>query len=127
MNRTEYENSHREDWMSDDQFECYKFIADIMCGFNHMFGKVSPDGDGIEFISSLETSFATYDYDQMTVAVVLAHDRCIRFSIEPYGRKSSRMVAHKRHSREGDISEKIPTLESHIEKIRSRYNKNTSK
>lgn len=123
MSREEYINSYREGWMSDDQFECYKFIADIMGGFNHTFGKVSPSGDGIEFISSLENSFATYDYDEMTVAVILAYDRCIRFSIEPYGRKSPRMVAHKRHKREGDISEKIPTLESQIIKIRQRFNK----
>jgi len=38
--RQEWIDSYRKDWMTDDQWECYQFLADLFFGFNHLFGKV---------------------------------------------------------------------------------------
>ena len=117
--KEEWVNSFREEWMSDDQFECYRLIGEVSGGFNHTFGKVSQCGNGIRFVCK-SRDLATYDYDTLTVAVVLAHDRCIRFAVEASSSGKLAFVVHKRGYREGDVSYIHPTLESAARKIRGR-------
>ncbi len=61
---------------------------------------------------------ATYDFDGLTRAVVMAHDRCIRFEVGPSGPGMVRLMVHKRHSRDGNMYERHPTLEEHVAEIR---------
>lgn len=110
---------YRKDWMSDDQYECYEFLADIFLGFHHIHGKLHEWGDGIKLNTSQTGSFATFDFDGLTRAVVMAHDRMIRFCIEPSGPGMLGLVCHKRHKREGRMSERHPTIEQAIEIIRN--------
>lgn len=106
-------------WMNDDQFECWCMFCELLHGGNHQFGKVKPAGaDGITVIEHAAGGWGTYDFDNLTRAVVLAHDRCIRFYISPCNWQNLRFHLHKRDAREGSIMVKHPTLEEAVEKIR---------
>jgi len=117
---TEDEKYYRQEWMSDDQWEATQFIADLMHGFHHVSGKFKPCGQGIE-MNTRHARLATFDYDGLTRAVVMAHDRCIRFEVSPSGPGMICLLVHKRHSREGSMFERHPTLEEHVAQIRSSF------
>ena len=104
-------------WMTNDQLECYKMLSDLFGGDHHIYGLVKPFGEGIEHNTSQD--FSTFDFNYMTRAVIIAHDRMIRFSILPSGPGRIRLVFHKRHSRNGDSYDRHPTIEEAIKKIRS--------
>ena len=105
----------REYWMTDDQYECYEMLADLFCGWHHVNGKLHEWGSGIKLnCTTADNKFATYDFNYMTRAVLMAHDRCIRFAIEPSGPGMLGLVLHKRHSRDGGMSERHPTIDDAI-------------
>lgn len=60
---------------------------------------------------------ATFDYNELTRLVLMAHDKCIRVSISPLS-KSTLQIAIWKRQREGSMSERHPTLEQAIEKFR---------
>jgi hypothetical protein len=109
---------YRKDWMTDDQWECYEMLADLFRGFHHIHGKLHECGRGIALNTTQTGSFATFDFDGLTRAVLMAHERMIRFSIEPSGPGMLKLVLHKRHKREGMMSERHPTIEGAIERFR---------
>lgn len=119
MEKEEWENSFRQEWMNEDQFECLKLFADVHGGFNHMFGKVHPWGKGIKLNATCANNLSTFDYSGLTNLVVLAHDRMIRVEIVPSGPNMIGLVAHKRHSREGRLYERHPTIEDAIKTVRN--------
>ncbi|MCK5344001.1 MAG: hypothetical protein KAR20_11385 [Candidatus Heimdallarchaeota archaeon] len=102
-------NGYRKEWMSDDQWECYKLAADLFRGFHHLPRKIKPFGTGIEM--NPRGSFSTYDFSHLTEMVLLCHERCIRGEILPSGPGRLKLVFHKRHAREGRMSERHPTIE----------------
>ena len=106
---------YRKDWMSDDQYECHQLLADIVGGFHHIQNKVKKYAFGIE--TSINSGWATYDFDQLTRLVVLAHDRAIRAEISSSGPRMFRLALWKRQ-RDGRMSERHPTMEKAIERIR---------
>lgn len=108
---------YREEWMSDDQWQCALMHADLMRGFHHVGGKFKPCGSGIE-IHECYGSWATFDYDGLTRAVFLAHDRCIRIDIGPSGPGRMKFTLHKRHKRDGALHERHPTLEDAVQSWR---------
>ena len=108
----------RQDWMSDDQYECACLFADVVGGFHHIYGKLKAWGDGVE--TNVLGSWATFDFDQLTRIVVLGHDRMIRIEIQASGPRMFRVVMHKRHTREGRMSQKHPTIESAILTVRGK-------
>ena len=111
--------SYRKDWMSDDQWECYEMLADLFRGFHHITGKLHEFSSGIALNTTNSNMFATYDFDGLTRAVVMAHDRMIRFEIAPSGPGMLKLVLFKRHKREGDLMrERHPTLEDAAALIR---------
>ena len=105
-------------WMTDDQFECLLMLADLFHGLHHVFGNIQPSGGGIVINTRHVGSFATFDFDAITRAVVMAHDRMIRFEIAPSGPGMLKLFFHKRHKREGAMHERHPTLEDHVTAIR---------
>lgn len=112
-------DKYRLDWMSDDQWECYQMLADLFFGFHHVHGKIHPAGDrGIQLNTHHVHSLATYDFDGLTRAVLLAHERMIRFSIVPSVPGMLGLMLHKRHAREGSMYERHPTIEEAIEAFR---------
>ena len=108
----------RYPWMSENQQECYRFLCDLYCGEHHVHGKLHEWGTGIRLNTHQVHHFATFDFDMLTRAVVMAHDRMIRFVIEPSGPGMLGLVMHKRHVREGQMSVRHPTIETAIKTIR---------
>ena len=104
------ETRHRHDWMSDDQWECVKMFADVVGGFHHVTGTFKPQGDGIK-VSAYASRWATFDFDGLTRLVLLAHDRMIRVAVAPSGPRMIGFEMWKRHTREGSMSERHPTIE----------------
>lgn len=108
-------------WMTADQVECLEMLCDLYRGYHHVYGKIRPNGDkGIE-INSRHNTFATCDFNTLTRAVVMAHDRCIRFCIEPSGPGMLRLFLHKRHTRMGCSTERHPFLEEQVADIRKEH------
>jgi hypothetical protein len=102
-------------WMNDNQFECYKMLCDLFGGNHHVFDLVKPSNiDGIS-INKEYCNLGTYDFNYLTRAVLMAHDRNIRFEVSPGGARKLHLTFHKRNLREGDMSEKHPTIEMAIE------------
>lgn len=106
------------DWMTDDQWECFEMLCDLFYGVHHIQGKIKPCGKGIEINTRASNWAASFDFNGLTRAVVMAHDRMIRFEIEPSGPGLLKLCLHKRHKREGAMHERHPTMEQAIEKIR---------
>ena len=109
-------------WMNEDQFECFKMLCDLFHGYHHVYGIIRESGKNGICINAQNCSnyFGTVDFNNLTRAVVMAHDRSIRFSICPSGPRMLGLSFHKRHKRDGDISERHPALEDHLRDIRSR-------
>jgi len=91
-------------------------FADVVGGFHHIYNKIKPFGDGVK--TSVLGSWATFDFDQLTRIVILGHDRMIRVEIGQSGPKMFCVVLHKRHSREGSMTKRHPTIEDAIKRIR---------
>jgi len=107
----------RQDWMSDDQWECTEMLADLVGGFHHVTGKIKPCGEGIES-SGYNFNLATYDFDGLTRLVLLAHDRCIRAEIRPSGPGMLKLALSKRTRRQGGhMWERHPDIENAIRNI----------
>lgn len=114
--------SYRKDWMTDDQWECYQMLADLFMGFHHIHGKLHEWGKGIKLNCTHVSHFATFDFDGLTRAVLMAHDRHIRFCIEPSGPGMLGLVLHKR-DRDGEhMWQRHPTIEQAIEQFK-KHNK----
>ena len=111
---------YRKEWMSNDQWSCALFLADLFFGFHHVHGEIKQCGRGIQLNSRNSNWAATFDYDGLTRAVVMAHDRMIRFEIEPSGPGMLKLRLWQRHTREGRMYERHPTLEDAVEDIRKR-------
>ncbi len=116
-------DSHRKDWMSEQQWECYKLLADLFHGFHHISGKLHEWGAGIKLNTTYTNTLASYDYNGLTRLIVMAHDRMIRAEIVPSGPGMLGIVLHKRHKREGRMHERHPTLEDHVKQIRGGLDK----
>lgn len=61
---------------------------------------------------------ATVDFGHLTALVIFAHDEMIRVSIRGCGPGYLKMQFHQRASRFGNMSERYPTMEDHIEIFR---------
>lgn len=109
---------YRKDWMTDDQWECYLMLSDLFRGFHHVTGKLHNWGGGIKLNATQVGAFATFDFDILTRAVIMAHDRMIRFEIVPSGPRMLGLILHKRHHREGAMHERHPTIECAIKTSR---------
>ena len=94
-------------WMSDDQYEAYRMLADLFGGDHHLTN-VRPFGIGIEMNHRGE--LATFDYNLLSRAVFMAHDRSIRFAVSSSGPGMIKLILHKRHMREGNMCQRHPTL-----------------
>ena len=103
-------NYLRRDWMTDDQYECYKMLADLFDGDHHL-EKVKPCGVGIKM--NTRHGFSTFDFAHITKAVIMAHARLIRFSVEPSGPGMIKLVLHKRTSA-GRMWERHPGIDELI-------------
>ena len=87
---------YRKSWMSDDQFLCWLFMSQLFNGFHHVNGTPMRFGSGIK-INLTASNMATWDYDYLTKAVIMAHNWGVRFELEPASPRYLRFILHKRH------------------------------
>jgi len=73
--------------------------------------------DYIRFVLSWR-SLATWDGQELTLLVVLSHDRLLRLDIDALAPHRIELLFHQRKEWANDISEGMPTMEQHIEMIR---------
>jgi len=104
---------YRKEWMSDDQYECAEMFADLFRGWHHVNGPIHEHGTGICH-NTHSCRLATFDFDMLTKIVIMSHDRCIRAEITHSGPRMLKIVLHKRHTREGQMHDRHPTMEQAI-------------
>lgn len=115
--RINWLNSFREEWMSDDQWLCALFLNRLFGGFHHVTAPFREFGRGI-CINTTTSYMATFDYDHLTKAVIMAHNWGVRLSISGSGPNMIKIALWKRHKRDGNISERHPTIEQAVEKYK---------
>ena len=89
-----------------------EILAIIWSGLYHLEGVEKVDWkDNYLIRVSIREPLATWDFNHLTQLVVLAHDACIRMQITPKGQKLL-LSFHQRQGRDGEMSNRHPTLES---------------
>ena len=106
-------------WMSLDQLYCYKMLCDWL-GSKDRVPPIKPAGNGIR-ISVFGGKLSTVDFDMLTKLVMLAHDRCIRVELAGGGPRHVGIILHARHTREGGIFDRHPTMEEALQKHRQNW------
>lgn len=114
----ELEESYRQHypWMSDNQYNCFRLLGYLFGGFHHVFN-VKKCGLGISIISA--DDLATFDFNRLTTLVFLAHDMCIRASVDRNS-KGVKICLWQRE-RKGGYSKRHPTLGQALEIYRESY------
>jgi hypothetical protein len=92
--------------------EATAFFAEFYRGEHHFPGKIKQYGEG--WSMSHFGSMATFDGDDLTRLVILAHARCVRAQVESGGPNRMRIAIWKRE-REGSMFERHPTIEMAVE------------
>ncbi len=91
--------------------EATAFFAAFYQGEHHFPSTLKPYGEG--WSMSHFGSLATYDSDELTRLVLLAHERAIRVQVEQGGPNRLRIAIWKRE-REGSMYERHPTISDAI-------------
>lgn len=126
------ESYFRKDWMSDDDWECAEFLAEFYQGFNHIPGEFRAAGKSAVAMDVGHISLGTFDFNEMTRLVVLAHDKCMRFGVNGPHMEEREYEGHKyekammtivvsKRKREGSMFERHPTLDEAVAQIRKQY------
>ena len=89
--------------------EAEEFFGVLFHGKHHIPGDVKPFGRGWK-ISAHSGRLATYDFDDLTRLVFLAHDRCVRAEIIQGAPGRIGIAIWKRHGRNGSMYERHPTI-----------------
>ena len=84
-------------------------------GGAHHMGKVSEFGSGVS--TSVSQGIATYDFNELTRLVLLAHRDCIRIEINASGPGLLKICAWKRHQKTGRLHKRHPDLNTLVEMI----------
>jgi hypothetical protein len=100
-----------EQWMSESQRYCLSLLNDWIGA--HNVPPVKPCGNGIKV--SVSAGLSTFDNDNLTRLVLLAHDRCVRIELAQGGPCRTGIVLHRCHTRKGGVFNGYPTIEQAIE------------
>lgn len=120
--------------------EAVAFFSEYYGGAHHFpFGGVREYGHGWHVVDA--TALATYDFTQLTRLVIMAHDKCVRVEVSAYAPHEDEDVAPLDDNgepperwfparaltiaiwprrREGNFSERHPTLEHAVQAYRER-------
>lgn len=104
--------------------EAIEFFSALFNGEHHIPKSLKEFGYG--WSVDMGNDFSTYDFNLMTKLVVLAHDRCIRATIQGKSKNTVTIGIHKRdRAKAGSMCEFHPELEDAVKSIRySIANKN---
>ena len=97
--------------------EATAFFAELFHGEHHIPGKLKPWGKGWSLTTFVTPS--TFDFDELTRLVFLAHEHRVRVEISPASPKYLRISAWKRPPLEdvsGSVIEGHPSLEQAVDK-----------
>jgi len=92
------------------------FFAAFYRGEHHFPEKMKPFGEG--WAMSHFGAMASFDCNELTRLVFLAHARCIRVQVEQGGPNRLR-IAIWRRQRDGGMFERHPTIEQALDSFRS--------
>lgn len=98
--------------------EATKFFSEFYRNILFKTPEVKRFGDG--WSVNHRGYLATYDFDNLTRLVFMAHEKCIRASIHPCTPNLIRIAIHKREGRTGSFMERHPTIEKALEDWGSR-------
>lgn len=107
-------------WKPTTREEAEAFFVEFYRGKHHIPGGEVKHSDKHGWCVNHYGDLSTWDFDMLTRLVFLAHDRCVRVSIDSSGPRMVRIIVHQRRYREGDISRRHPTLEQAVEAWRKR-------
>lgn len=91
--------------------EATEFFDELFYGNHHLPSEVKPFGAG--WSVTMCNSMATFDYNNLTRLVFLAHKHCFRAEIQSVGINRIKLAIWKRQ-REGSMCQRHPTLEEAI-------------
>lgn len=94
--------------MSANQYRCYDMLCDAVGGSHHIYGKMFPATDN-GLTTVISNSLSTFDNDELTRMVILAHDYCVRLEVSPASSRHLRLYLHAR-DREGSIWKRHPDI-----------------
>jgi len=80
--------------MTEEQRECLSLLADVFGGEHNLIGELRSCGKGVRYFTNL--SLSTYDTDELTLIVLLAHKRAIRVCIGAGDESRIEITLHKR-------------------------------
>lgn len=89
--------------------QAVKFFSLLYRGRHHIPGEIKKWGPGWQVNHPGE--LASYDFDDLTRLVFLAHDYCARASVQSSGPGMIRVVIHQRDCRTGATHDRHPTIE----------------
>lgn len=93
----------------------------VFCGIYHLdMGKLQKVDWGDTYVVCVQLymrNLSTYDNDNLTRLVVLAHDHCLRVDISARTVKTLELMFHQRKP-SGSYAERMPTIEQHLADIR---------
>jgi hypothetical protein len=96
--------------------EATNFFSLIYYGEHHIPSKIKPWGQG--FCVEDFAGMSTFDYSTLTRFILLCHHNCIRGEIRPSSPRTMKVIIHKRMGREGNISQRHPTIEEVIQNFK---------
>lgn len=116
------------DWLRANKKELSEFgakaadlIGDWQRGIYHIHNQaLRADWSNDRWVSvSYPGYLSTFDWNDLTRLVILAHDRCIRVMIEP-NMRYLKITMHPR-TRGGDLYNRHDTIEDAISRVRNEY------
>ena len=93
--------------------EAETFFSDFYLGKHHIYATIKPYGEG--WCINHAGGFSTFDFDNLTRLVFLAHEKCIRVELTQGGPRAIKIAIWKRKGRTGSIYERHPTIENALE------------
>lgn len=99
-----------------DQHFCIAALAEFAKGKHHL-PKVHTWGRGV--CVNWFQGLSTFDYDNLTRLVLVAHKHAVRIEIGSSGPRMVRIIAHRRTHDTAGINERHPTLEDLAERMKT--------
>lgn len=105
---------------SDAIIRCVGLLASWTGGTHHIkdhisIAKIVWDDDRMLHCTTRNT-LSTFDFDNLTTLVFLAHDLLIRVEISPASNREIRLMLFPRHTRDGGTSQRHPTVRNAVDR-----------
>ena len=107
--------------MTDDHWKCACLLADVFSGFHNM-REFKQNGPGVHVNLAHQGDLSSWDFNNLTRLVILAHDRCIRVSVLAHGPYLA-VRAYPRQGASVDLHmwKRHPTIEEAVANERAKW------